>query len=87
MRGVVVTLKSNLRWWSDVFTVRCWNGEAIQVLFSLDCCDREAMGWLATSGGVSGEMVRDLMSETVEYRFGSGVCRKFRVRGHTMTPK
>jgi transposase InsO family protein len=68
--GVVVTLKSNLRWCSDVFTIRCWNGEAIQVLFSFDCCDREAMGWLATSAGVSGEMVRDLMSETVEYRFG-----------------
>ncbi len=27
----------------------------MQVLFSLDCCDREAMQWLATSGGVSGE--------------------------------
>jgi putative transposase len=69
--GVVVTLKSNLRWCSDVFTIRCWNGEAVQVLFSLDCCDLEAMGWLATNGGgVSGELVRDLMSETVEYRFG-----------------
>ena len=31
MTGVVVTLKSNLRWCSDVFTIRCWNGEAIQV--------------------------------------------------------
>ena len=68
--GVVITLKSNLRWCSDAFTIRCWNGEAIQVVFSLDCCDREVMGWLATSGGVSGEMVRDLMSETLEYRFG-----------------
>jgi hypothetical protein len=28
------------------------------------------MGWLATTGGVSGEMVRDLMSESLEYRFG-----------------
>jgi transposase InsO family protein len=68
--GVVITLKSNLRWCSDVFTIRCWNGEAIQVIFSLDCCDREVMGWLATTGGVSGEMVRDLMSESLEYRFG-----------------
>lgn len=66
--GVVITLNSNLRWCSDVFTIRCWDGAAVQVLFSLDCCDREAMQWLATSGGVSGEMVRDLMSETVEYR-------------------
>src|SRR5215472_12526202 len=48
--GKVITLKSNLRWCSDVFTIRCWNGEAVQVLFSLDCCDREVMGWLATSG-------------------------------------
>src|SRR6516164_10921523 len=68
--GVVITLKSNLRWCSDVFTIRCWNGEAVQVLFSLDGCDREVMGWLASSGGVSGELVRDLMSETLEHRFG-----------------
>jgi len=71
--GKVITLKSNLRWCSDVFTIRCWNGEAVQVLFSLDCCDREVMGWLATSGGVTGEMVRDLMSESIEYRFGAHV--------------
>jgi len=71
--GVVITLKSNLRWCSDVFTIRCWNGEAVQVLFSLDCCDREVMGWLATSGGVSGEMVRDLMTESLEHRFGPAV--------------
>lgn len=71
--GVVITLHSNLRWCSDVFTIRCWNGEAVQVLFSLDCCDREVMGWLATTGGVSGELVRDLMSETFEHRFGSSV--------------
>jgi putative transposase len=68
--GVVITLKSNLRWCSDVFTIRCWNGEAVQVLFCLDCCDREVMGWLASDGGISGEMVRDLMSEAIEYRFG-----------------
>ena len=68
--GVVITLKSNLRWCSDVFTIRCWNGAAVQVLFSLDGCDRAVMGWLATSGGVSGEMVRDLMSESLEHRFG-----------------
>jgi putative transposase len=67
--GVVITLKSNLRWCSDVFTIRCWNGEAVQVLFSLDCYDRDVMGWLATSGGVSGAMVRDLMSESLQYRF------------------
>lgn len=31
------------------------------MLFSLDCCDRDAMRWPPTSGCVSGEMVRKLM--------------------------
>ena len=35
-----------------------------------DCCDREAMSFLATTGGISGEDVRDLMVTAVEYRFG-----------------
>jgi hypothetical protein len=52
-----------------VFTIRCWNGEVVQELFSLDRYDREAKRWLATNGDIS-EMVRDLMSETIEYRFG-----------------
>jgi transposase InsO family protein len=72
--GVVITLKSNLHWCSDVFTIRCWNGEAVQVLFSLDCCDREVMGWLGTSGGVSGEMVRDLMSEKLSSIASAPTC-------------
>jgi hypothetical protein len=28
-------------------------------LFAIDACDREVMGWLATSAGISGEMVRE----------------------------
>ncbi len=70
---MVVTLKSNLRRCSDVFSIRCWNGEQVQVLFSLDCCDREAMRFVATTGGVSGEMVRDLMAESLEHRSGPGM--------------
>src|SRR5262249_48992050 len=38
--------------------------------FALDCCDREAMSFLATTSGVSGEDVRDLMLAAVEHRFG-----------------
>jgi len=30
------------------------------VLFAIDACDREIIAWSAT-GGISGEMVRDLM--------------------------
>jgi transposase InsO family protein len=40
------------------------------VLFAIDACDREVMAWLATSAGISGAMVRDLMVACVERRFG-----------------
>ena len=73
--GIVITLKSNLRWCSDSFEIRCWNGERVQVAFSLDCCDREAMQWVATTAAITGEMIRDLMAESVERRFGAGVMR------------
>ena len=36
-----------------------------------DCCDREAMSFLATASGVSGADARDLMLAAVEHRFGN----------------
>lgn len=68
--GEIITLKSNTRWCSDVFAIQCWNGELVWVAFSLDCCDREVMSYIATTAGISGEMVRDLMAESIESRFG-----------------
>lgn len=68
--GRVVTLKSNLRWCSDSFEIRCWNGDRVQVAFSLDCHDREALRFVATSAAITGEMVRDLMADSLAYRFG-----------------
>lgn len=40
------------------------------VAFALDCCDREAMSFVGTTGGISGDDVRDLMVDAVEQRFG-----------------
>ena len=68
--GVVIALRSNIRWCSDHFELACRNGEIVRVLFAIDACDREVMGWLAASAGISGEMVRDLMVACVERRFG-----------------
>lgn len=68
--GRVITLKSDLRWCSDAFEIRCWSGERVQVAFALDCCDREVMSYVATTGAITGEMVRDLMAESIEQRFG-----------------
>ncbi len=68
--GKVMTLQSNMRWCSDGFYITCENGERVQVAFSLDTCDREAMRFIASTKGIDGEMIRDLMSETMHYRFG-----------------
>ena len=27
------------------------NGERVRIAFTLDCCDREAISWVATTGG------------------------------------
>ncbi len=59
--GVVQTLRSNTRWCSDGFEIACWNGETVRVAFMLDTCDREAISWTATTAGISGEMIRDMM--------------------------
>ena len=68
--GKVVTLASDLRWCSDAFEIRCWNGDRVHVAFALDCCDREAIAWVARPGPLDGEAIRDLMALSVEARFG-----------------
>lgn len=67
--GTIITLKSNLRWCSDSFRIQCWNGDRLEIVFSLDCHDREAIRWIASSKGIDGQTVRDLMTESAESRF------------------
>jgi transposase InsO family protein len=64
--GVVVALRPDVRWSSDHFEPACRNGEVVRVLLAIDACDREVIAWSAATGGVSGEMVRDLMIACVE---------------------
>jgi putative transposase len=68
--GSVIMKRSDLRWCSDAFEIACWNGDRVRLAFSMDCCDREIMSYVATTGGISGDMIRDLMAESIEYRFG-----------------
>ena len=66
----------NRRWCSDGFEIGCDNGDKVRIAFALDCCDREAMSFLATTSGIRGEDVRDLMVAAVEHRFGRSIaCR------------
>jgi putative transposase len=58
--------------------IGCDNGERVRVAFALGCCDRVAMSFFATTGGISGDDVRDLKvaavepssRRAVEHRFG-----------------
>ncbi len=61
----------NRHWCSDGFEVGCDNGERVRFTFALDCCDREAMSFIATAGGITGEHVRDLMVAALAHRFGA----------------
>ena len=67
--GKVITLKSDLRWCTDAFMIRCWSGEAVHVAFSLDCCDREVISFVAADAHLNGEDIRDLIAASVEQRF------------------
>ena len=65
-----VPTRRNARWCSDGLEITCDNGEKVRVALALDCGDREAMGHVATTGGITAEDVQDLMVTTVEHRYG-----------------
>lgn len=69
--GTVAVERSDQRYCSDGFEIRCDNEERVRVAFSLDCCDRQAIAFAATTAGISGELVRDVMVQTLVERFGS----------------
>jgi putative transposase len=68
--GKIITLSSNVRWCSDGFYISCDNGDRMQVAFSLDTCDREAISYVASTRGIDSDMVQDLMAQTMTNRFG-----------------
>ena len=68
--GEIAVAAPDLRWCSDAFEIGCEDGERVRVAFALDCRDREAISFVATTGGIGGEEVRDLMVAAVEHRFG-----------------
>ena len=67
--GKVATLKNNLRWCSDAFRIQCDNGEHLEIVFAMDCHDREVMSWAGSTRGIDGGLVRDLMVDCVDSRF------------------
>lgn len=68
--GKVITIKSNIRYCSDILEIRCWNGEKVFIAFSLDCCDRECMSFVAERRPLFHGDIIKLMDQTVTHRFG-----------------
>lgn len=70
-RGTVAMPGSNQRWCSDKMTIVCWNGEVVELVFAVDCHDREALAVVAVAcRAITGADVRRLMRKAVYARFG-----------------
>lgn len=67
--GKIMTIKSNTRWCSDCFEIRCFNGEKVFVTFSLDTCDREILAFKAKVKPIVIRDIQEIMYNSVKYRF------------------
>ncbi|MDR6352466.1 hypothetical protein Q3H59_004156 [Pantoea sp. SORGH_AS 659] len=70
-KGKVAVAESDLRWCSDGLEFGCDDGEELRLTFALDCCDRGAIEWAASTGGYDSSTVQDVMPGAVEKRFGN----------------
>jgi hypothetical protein len=65
----VIALASNPRRPFSGLEIPRWSSEVVRLAFAIDTHDSEVMACVATTGGVSGEMKRDLMLACVERQF------------------
>jgi putative transposase len=70
-RGTVAMPGSNQRWCSDKMTITCWNGEIVELMFAVDCHDREAIAVVAEGRAITGADVRRLMRRAAFARLGN----------------
>ena len=68
--GAITTSHSNERWCSDTLEFTCWNGEIVRVASPWTVMTARSSTRVATTAGISGEMIRDMMVQCVEQRFG-----------------
>lgn len=48
--GKVAVARSDRRWCSDGFEIKCDSGQTVTATFTKDCCDREVIAWRAWEG-------------------------------------
>lgn len=71
--GKVITLRSNTRWCSDAFQIRCWDGKKIEVAFVMDTCDREILSYTATTSHLQARDIQNMLVLAFEKRFSNGI--------------
>jgi transposase InsO family protein len=69
--GRVSVMRQNARWCSDAFEFSCEDGRTVRIVFALDACDREVIAFTATTGGIDGGIIQDLMLHCIEKRFNA----------------
>ncbi|CAG4922553.1 hypothetical protein [Paraburkholderia saeva] len=66
---MIAAEQSSARGCSDCFELGWDDGAPLRVVFASDCCDREAMSWVAGTGGHTGDMTCDESLQVVENLF------------------
>ena len=81
--GKVMTLKSNTRWCSDCFEIKCFNGEKVFVSFVIDSCDREIISFRALKSPLQAIDIELLMINAVVKNSASTCagCASVRMNG------
>lgn len=64
--GSITAKWHDLRWCSDGYDFRCDDGEKLRVTFALDCCDREAIDWAASTGDYDSSTGQDVIPGAVD---------------------
>jgi len=77
--GTVQTLRSNTRWCSDSFQIRCWDGRRIEAMFVIDTCDREVLSLVAAIESLEASDVRDALALAFERRFPGNQAPKTKI--------
>jgi putative transposase len=73
--GKVITMGSNIRYCSDILTIKCWDGSKVEMAFSLDCHDREVIAHVAHARATNHHDIIKLCDYTVMSRFGDNVVK------------
>jgi putative transposase len=73
--GRISVEQPNIRWASDITSIKCWNGQKLRVAFIMDCYDRSIISWKA---GLTMQAcdIELLVQEAIFQRFADGLPLK-----------